>query len=149
MKHLFQPAALGAALILTTTLAAEAAFTTKPGPAVIGSGPTTTTDNGHTTSPGDPFFPPVTNAPTSNPDLATYPKLTCYFEIVDGQVVIHWFNKGTAAAPAGSMITGTTSGGIGVSWFITEAIEPGASITMTVDMNPAWFNDFCYATVTV
>lgn len=138
-------ATLLVALTAVPATQALAAATRSHGPTIERPGP----DTGRTAEPGDPFFPPTTNAPTSNPDIATYPKLTCYFEVVDGKVVIHWFNAGTAAAPVGSMITGTTSGGIGVSWYITEPIEPGASITMTVDMNPAWFNDFCYATVTV
>lgn len=142
-------------IVATTTLAllasatlihpVAAAAARSPGPTIERPGP----DTGRTAEPGDPFFPPTTNAPTSNPDIATYPKLTCYFEIVDGQVVIHWFNAGTAAAPVGSMITGTTASGIGVSWSITEPIEPGASVTLTLEMDPAWFNDFCYATVTV
>jgi len=138
-------ATLLAALIAVPATQALAAATRSHGPTIERPGP----DTGRTAEPGDPFFPPTTNAPTGNPDIATFPKLTCYFEILDGQVVIHWFNKGTAAVPVGSMITGTTSGGIGMSVYMTEAIEPGAKYTMTVDMNPAWFNDLCYATVTV
>ena len=145
MTNRILAATLLVALTAASSTSAIAAATRSPGPTIERPGP----DTGRTTEPGDPFFPSTTNAPTSNPDIATYPKLSCYFEIVDGKVVIHWFNKGTAAAPVGSMITGTTSGGIGVSWYITEPIEPGASITMTLDMNPAWFNDLCYATVTV
>ena len=145
MTNRILAATLLVALTAASSTSAIAATTRSPGPTIERPGP----DTGRTAEPGDPFFPPTTNAPTSNPDIAAYPKLTCYFEIVDGKVVVHWFNKGTAAAPVGSMITGTTSGGIGVSWYITEPIEPGASITMTLDMNPAWFNDLCYATVTV
>lgn len=146
--HTRKIVATAALALLATTTFAQAAVVTKPGPAITGSGPSTPDISRDSTSPGDPFYPPVTNAPTGNPDIATYPKLTCYFEIVDGKVVIHWFNKGTAAAPVGSLITGTTSSGIGVSWYITEPIEPGESITLTVEMDPSWFNDFCHATVT-
>ena len=147
MTNRILAATLLVALTAASATPALAAATRSPGPTIERPGPDT--GGGRIAEPGDPFFPPTTNAPTGNPDIPAFPELTCYFEILDGKVVIHWFNKGTAAAPVGSMITGTTSGGIGVSLYITEAIEPGAKFTMTVDMNPAWFNDLCYAKVTI
>lgn len=99
-------------------------------------------------SPGDPFLPPISNAPTGNPDKAVYPKLICWFEIVDGKVIIHWVNVGTAAVPVGAVIKGTTSGGIGLSYVMTDEIPPGGSISSApLEMDPAWFQEPCNGSI--
>jgi hypothetical protein len=100
------------------------------------------------TSPGDPFVPPSSNAPKGNPDKAVYPDLICWFEIVDGKVIIHWVNIGTAPVPVGAIIKGTTSGGIGLSWHMTQEVPPGGKLTsIPLDMDPAWFNEPCNASI--
>jgi hypothetical protein len=105
-------------------------------------------ENRSLASPGDPFVPSPSNAPKGNPDKAIYPKLICWFEIVDGKVIIHWVNVGTAPVPVGAVIKGTTSGGIGVSSHMSEEIPPGGKLSSPpLDMDPAWFGEPCNASI--
>jgi hypothetical protein len=143
MKNLPRSMLIAGLLLLTSASLAQAAMTRGPGTTI--NQPSVETRP--TASPGDPFYPPVSNGPVANPDKAIYPKMVCWFEIVDGKVYIHWTNTGTAPLPAGSLITGTTSGGIGVSWYIPDELAPGGKLTAgPLDMNPEWFGEACKTT---
>lgn len=89
--------------------------------------------------------PQVDNGP--GPIEALPPKLTCWFEVVDGKVVIHWKNEGGSSILPGAMITGKNAAGVGVSWYIQEPIKPGQEVSTVLDIDPALANEACIATV--
>jgi hypothetical protein len=135
-------AILAAALSLSAT--AHAASTRSPAafdpPRDIGPN--------HSIEVGDPFLPRVDNGPKPSPQAP--PKLHCTFTIIDNVVTITWTNVGGTAVGVGTVITGTTSGGIGMSVHLVDPIEAGGVFVVSHawdPFDPAWFGDDCVAKI--
>jgi hypothetical protein len=124
----------------------------KPGAAVSVMGPVGATPEDFGCSTAATALIPITepgspNVPSGQTGLPLLPaKLVCTFEIIGGKVVITWTNTGKGSVPAGSMITGKTSTGIGMSSFIEEPIKPGETLSITLDIDPKFFDEACIAT---
>lgn len=87
--------------------------------------------------------PAVGGAASGNPTIP--PQLVCWFEVVDGKVVIYWQNKGGSSVPAGTEVKGKNSAGIGVSVWISNPIDPGETKSLVLDADPSLANEPCDA----
>lgn len=93
--------------------------------------------------PADQPGPAESGAPTAN--SAVPPKLVCWFEVVDGKVIIYWKNQGGSAVPSGTEVIGKNAAGIGVSVLIANPIEPGETKSLQLDADPSLAIEACKA----
>lgn len=97
---------------------------------------------------GEPYVPPVDSGP--KPEQKLPPKLECTFTVVGNVVTIAWTNIGGSEVPAGTFIAGTTSGGIGMTVALQDAIAPGETFEVShawEPFDPAWFAEACQAKI--
>ncbi len=142
----------GAIIAVTYPDGTKKKFTTsseiKPGGAVSVMGPLGATPESFpcaasatSTGPSLPDGPVGPDVPTANPNLP--PKLVCEFTIVGKVVTITWQNIGGSPVMPGQFISGTTSGGIGMTISLTDPIEPGDEFKVSHawdNFDPAWFD---------
>jgi hypothetical protein len=125
---MIRTAVVATAFLLTTTLAAPAASTDhwkRPGIDAM-----TTHGIGDSTSPGDPFYPPV-NAGKASPrgNVGAY-TLSCKVVVgADGTATFIFENVGSSSIPMYFVIEADTPHG-DYSVLATPVIEPGEVLTM-------------------
>ena len=97
--------------------------------------------------PAEQPSPAVDGAASGNPTIP--PQLVCWFEVVDGKVIIYWQNKGGSPVPAGTEVNGKNAAGIGVTVWIANPINPGETKSLELDADPSLANEACKASFTI
>lgn len=137
MNSMIRTAALATALLLTTTLAAQANALNDhwKRPKVD---PMTTQGINDSTSPGDPFFPDRPTKPDElvSPEAPHYEAECRFADPIGDYMTITYVNTGNETIPAGTwLIASWDENGNGPSETLVNDLKPGESITVKINIS--------------